>query len=173
MWPEARRLAILGLAVLTVAASNVSAQEFDRFIGTWVLNVSASQWATAKPPQSQIRTFDYTHDGLIVCTFRNVSADGRRRFVHWFSRLDGQHIPEFRRGRGRSTGTMAVKKIDDSTITIAGKSLDDGRELFTGRATVSEDGKTLTWRIKDYYDEGRENITVRSYEKEEVVVSRP
>ena len=169
MWPEARRLAILGLAMLTVAASNVSAQEFDRFIGTWVLNVSASQWGTARPPQSQIRTFDYTHDGMIVCTFRNVSADGERVFVHWFTRLDGQHIAEFLRGRGRSPSTMAVKKIDDSTITIEGKSLDDGRELFTGRATVSEDGKTLTWRIKDFYDEGRENITVRSYEKEEVV----
>ena len=170
MWPEARRLAILGLAVLTVAASNVSAQEFDRFIGTWVLNVSTSQWGRARPPQSQIRTFDYTHDGMIVCTWRNVSADGERGFVHWFSRLDGQHNPEFSRGRGRnSTGSMAVKKIDDSTITIEGKRLNDGSLLFTGRATLSEDGQTLTWRIKDFYDEGRENITVRSYEKEEVV----
>ena len=169
MWPEARRLAILGLAVLTVAASNVSAQEFDRLIGTWVLNVSATQWGTSTPPQSQIRTFDYTHDGLIVCTFRNVSADGERVFIHWFTRLDGQHIAEFIRGSGISPSTMAVKKIDDSTITIEGKSLDDGRLLFTGRATVSEDGKTLTWTIKNFYDEGRENITVRRYEKEEVV----
>ena len=170
MWPEARRLAILGLAVLTVAASNVSAQEFDRLIGTWVLNVSASQWGTATPPQSQIRTFDYTHDGMIVCTFRNVSADGERAC---FRPLVHQtRWPAHRRihkGSGISPSTMAVKKIDDSTITIEGKSLDDGRLLFTGRATVSEDGKTLTWTIKDFYDEGRENITVRRYEKEEVV----
>ena len=121
MWPEARRLAILGLAVLTVAASNVSAQEFDRLIGTWVFNVSATQWGTATPPQSQIRTFDYTHDGLIVCTFRNVVAEGERVFIHWFTRLDGQNIAEFIRGNGISPRTMAVKKIDDATITMKGR----------------------------------------------------
>jgi hypothetical protein len=167
----ARVIAIIGLIALTVSAGNVSAQEFDQFIGTWILNVSKSEWGTAKPPQSQIRTFDYTHDGRIICTWRNVSASGTRGFVHWFSKLDGQHNPEFSRGRREATSTIAIKKIDNSSITIEGKRLSDGRVTFSGTASASKDGKTLTWRIKDIDDQGKENVSVRIYEKEEAKTS--
>jgi hypothetical protein len=162
----ARVCAVLALLVSGVPANDAAAQEFERFIGTWVLNASKSQWGTSKPPQSQIRTFDYSHDGWIVCTWRNVGASGNRGFVHWFSKLDGQHNPEFSRGRGRqSTSSIAVKKIDESTINVEGRTLPEGKYLFSGTATVSQDGKTLTWTMKDVY-QGKENLTVRIYEKE-------
>lgn len=157
-------LGILASAMLVIPVASPSAQEFDPLIGTWVLNVSKSQWGTAKPPQSQIRTFDYTHDGLIMCTWRNVSADGNRSFVHWFTKLDGQHRPEFQRGRARtSTSSITMKEIDDYTAEIEGKRLSDGWVTFTGTATVSKDGKTLTWKVSDRRDK---NDSVRIYEKE-------
>lgn len=158
-------LGIVVLAMVIVPVVRSSAQEFDPLIGTWVLNVSKSQWGTAKPPKSQIRTFDYTRDGLILCTWRNVSPDGNTSFVHWFTKLDGQHLPEFQRGRARnSTSSITMKKIDDYTAEVEGKRLSDGFVTFKGTATVSKDGKTLTWKVSDFRDN---NVSVRIYEKEE------
>jgi hypothetical protein len=153
------------IAATIAAAPPVAAQELDPFIGTWVLNVAKSDWGTAKPPKSQIRTFDYTRDGLILCTWRNISPDGNLSYVHWFTRLDGQHLPEFQRGRARnSTSSITMKKIDPYTAEIEGKRLSDGFVTFTGVAIVSKDGKTLTWKVSDNRDN---NKSVRIYEKEE------
>ena len=157
-------LAVLASAMIVMSVTRPSAQEFDPLIGTWVLNVSKSQWGTATPPKSQIRTFDYTHDGLIICTWRNVSQNGNQGFVHWFTKLDGEHRPEFSRGRARdSYVSISVKKTGNSTLEIEGKRLKDNWVTFTGTATISEDGKTMTWRVDDRRDK---NTTVRIYEKE-------
>jgi hypothetical protein len=158
-----RLLVVLVAAMLAVPAV-VAAQEFDPLIGTWVLNVSKSQWGTATPPRSQIRTFDYTNDGLIICTWRNVSAKGEHGFVHWFTKLDGQHRPEYSRGRARdSFSSISVKKTGDYTFEVEGKRLKDNWVTFTGTGELSKDGKTLTWRVSDRRDK---NDSVRVYEKE-------
>lgn len=158
-------IAVVVSMILLVPAANSAAQEFDALIGTWVLNVSKSQWGTATPPKSQIRTFDYTHDGLIICTWRNVNAKGQPSFVHWFTKLDGEHRPEYSRGRARdSFSSISVKRTGPDTFEIEGKRLKDNWVTFTGTATISKDGKTLTWRVADRRDN---NDTVRIYEKEE------
>lgn len=157
-------IAVLASAVSMASALRPSAQEFDPLIGTWVLNVSKSQWGTAKPPQSQIRTFDYTRDGLIICTWRNVSANGTQGFVHWFTKLDGQHLPEFSRGSAReSDRTISVKKTGDYTFDIEGRLIKDKQVTFTGTVTISKDGKTMNWKVDDRRDN---NTSVRVYEKE-------
>ena len=133
MRPSFVTIAVLALTVSVASTLRPAAQEFDPLIGTWVLNVSKSQWGTAKPPQSQIRTFDYTREGLIICTWRNISANGTAGFVHWFTKLDGEHLPEFSRGSARhSDRTISVKKTGDYTFDIEGRLIEGKKITFTG-----------------------------------------
>ena len=39
----------------------------EALIGTWVLNVARSTYTSGSPPESQVRNFDYTRDGMILC----------------------------------------------------------------------------------------------------------
>ena len=156
-------IAMLVSSVLVRSGPAALAQESNPLIGTWVLNVAKSQWGTAKPPKSQIRTFDYTRDGLIICTWRNVSESGSRGFVHWFTKLDGEHLPEFSRGSQHSDRTISVKKTGDYTYDIEGRLIEGKKVTFTGKVEITKDGKTMNWKVDDRRDN---NTTLRVYEKE-------
>jgi hypothetical protein len=154
-------------SLLLAPADRVSAQpqKFDALIGTWVLNIPQSQ--VSPVPKSQVRTFDYTHDGMVLCTLRSENANGSRSFFHWFTNLDGVQHPEFNRAAGAaSTTTIALKKVDDRTVEIQGVTMSNGKVHLTGTASVSADGRTLTWKTKNIDPQGKELVQVRIYEKE-------
>lgn len=159
---SSKLIALSVCAMLLGPAVTSSAQEFDAIIGTWVLNVAKSEWGKATPPKSQVRACDYTHDGLILCTWRSVGVKGNIGNVHWYTKFDGQPRPEFSRG-SQSTVSINLKKTGERTFDVEGKRLKDGFLNFKGTGTISADGKTLTWRVDDYRDN---NTTVRIYEKE-------
>lgn len=163
------RLRTLGfLVVLAVSfpVASVSAQEADALMGTWVTNVAKSE-LTGTPFKSQVRTFDYSHDGLIVCTLSTVTANGNTTFFHWFTKLDGQQMPEFSRsGKRVNTNSITLKKVDDRTYEIIGKTLATGKQHLSGMASISADGKTITWRTTNLDSQNRENKQIRILEKQ-------
>ncbi len=153
----------LGMADIRVAAEG---QKFDALIGTWVLNMAKS---TVSPvPKVQIRSFDYTHDGMIMCTLRGESAQGNKSFTHWFTNLDGVQHPEFPRGAKNGPVTsIALRKTGERTAEIKGVTLANGKVHLTGSLSISEDGKTMTWTTKNVnLNTGAENNQIRIYEKE-------
>jgi hypothetical protein len=164
------RTLILLVATLSLAAprTQVSAagQKFDALIGTWVLNVAKSKMSP--PPKTQVRTFDYTLDGMVMCTLSGESTNGNKSFFHWFTNLDGVQHPEFNRAAGAtSTTTIALKKIDEHSVEIKGVTMANGKTHLTGMATISADGKTMTWTTKNInLATGAENDQVRIYEKQ-------
>jgi len=118
----------------------------DPFVGTWQLNVAKSHFDPGPPPKSQMRTIDYTRDGMILSTSHTVNADGSRRFGHWVAKLDGSENLEFSRSAGRNpTSVVSFKRVDPYTIEIT--AYRGGRIAAAGSMTVSKDGKTLTRRI--------------------------
>jgi len=161
-----RTLALVVVLVLASPIGRISAQEADPLIGTWATNVAKSE-LTGTPFKSQIRTFDYTHDGLMLCTLSTVNANGSSTFFHWFTKLDGQQMPEFARSNKRDhVNSITLKKVDDRTYEIIGKTLATGKQHLSGMATISADGKTMTWRTTNLDAQDRENKQVRVLEKQ-------
>ena len=111
----------------------------EALIGTWVLNVARSTYTSASPPQSQVRNFDYTRDGMILAHAVTVSANGNRSELHWAVTLDGVEHPEYTRGQGsRVTALIGFKKKDERTFGITVRKLGD--LTLTGEWKLSEDG---------------------------------
>src|SRR5689334_12423426 len=80
----ARRALVCGALLVVFGASlAVRAQAPDPMIGTWILNLAKSHYDPGTAPKSETRSFDFSQDGKILCTFHRVSAQGTRSFGHW------------------------------------------------------------------------------------------
>jgi hypothetical protein len=150
--------------VLLFSVITVSAQQREPLVGTWILNVEKSQYPPGQAPKSETRRFDYSGDGMFLCTFDRVSARGASSFGHWLIKFDGQYYMEYSRAEGPTGSTIALKKINDHTIDVSAKR--DGKVYFTGTMDLSADGKLLTWKIKTTTAEGSETSQVRVYDRQ-------
>ncbi len=70
---------ILLIAFLAAAVGGLefSAQAPNPLIGTWILNVEKSRYDPGRSPKSEIRTFDYSNQGMILSTIQRVTAQGK------------------------------------------------------------------------------------------------
>ena len=165
------RLTILALVVLLVVpVVRLSAQAArDPLIGTWHLNVPKSTYP-GPAPRSQVRTFDYTIDGLILVAYETVNAQGTKSFAHWYLSVDGKEHPEFSRATGATpTFWLAGKVIDANTKEVRDRRVDaEGRPPLVIMYTiaVSPDGQTLTMTAKSTNAEGKPTVTVAVYDKQ-------
>lgn len=168
--PTHRSGLILALAALMLASpfGLASAQTplTDPIIGTWVTNVAKSE-LSGTPFKSQVRTFDLSEGGLLLCTLSTVTASGGSTFYHWFTRLDGNQMPEFSRAQQRKhTNSITLKKVDERNYEIIGKTLATGKQHLSGTATISADGRTMMWRTINLDLQNRENKQLRFLEKQ-------
>src|SRR5262249_30424428 len=162
--PGSRKIP-LAIAVALAASVQLRAQMSEPLIGTWILNLAKSQYEPGTAPKSEIRNFDYSRDGMILCTFQRISAQGTKSFGHWLVRLDGEFYPELQRAEGtKSTSSISLKKTDDRTLQVNARR--NGVVYFWSTMQVSADGRQLTWKIKTTAGEGREISQVRVYDKE-------
>ena len=139
----------------------------EALIGTWVLNVARSTYTTGSPPQSRVRNFDYTRDGMILCHSVIVSANGNTSVVHWATTLDGVEHPEYTRRQGSTVAALiGFKKKDERTFGITVRR--HGDLTLTGEYKLSEDGNTLTQTLNNTTPDGQ--VTGRArvavYEKQ-------
>jgi hypothetical protein len=160
-----RTIVAAALLVMMGAPFAIRAQAPEPLIGTWILNLSKSKYDAGTAPQSEIRNFDYSRDGMVLCTFQRVSAQGTKSFGHWMFKFDGAFYPELQRAEGtKSTSAISLKKKDDRTIEVNAKR--NGAVYFWSTMAISPDGKQLTWQIKTTAGEGREIQQTRVYDKE-------
>jgi hypothetical protein len=110
-------------------------------IGTWILNVSKSKFPGAAP-RSEVRTFDYTIDGMLLHTYAAVTKDGNNTFGHWFGKLDGEGGDYLRPSGSTPFMMIGLKKVDDYNMEIVLKQ--KGVIGSKGVFTLSKDGQTLT-----------------------------
>ena len=139
----------------------------EALIGTWELNVARSTYTSGRPPQSQVRNFDYTRDGMILCHSVIVNADGNTSEFHYATTLDGSEGPEYSRNQGAiPVALIGYKKKDERTIELTVRN--HGALLQAGDFKLSEDGNTLTQTLNNTTPDGQVtgNAYVAVYEKQ-------
>lgn len=136
----------------------------DALIGTWLLDLAKSKYA-GQAPRGQIRTFDYTRDGLTLCTYRSENAAGVSSFNHWYTSFDGTYYSDFTRSAGATPFELiAIWKLDEHRMDINIRHLDNTREF--GTLTISEDGQTLTQSLTTVSASGLEVTNVAVFNKQ-------
>jgi hypothetical protein len=136
----------------------------DPLIGTWAINLSKSK-LNGPAPKSHYRTFDYSHDGMIICTNGTVDAQGKSAFGVWEARLDGSEGKEFHRDVGATPSALVyMKRTDPYTIQITAKR--NGKVFTWGTFTLSKDGQSLVQSLESYDKNGNKVLFVRAYDKQ-------
>jgi hypothetical protein len=139
----------------------------EALIGSWVQNMEKSHYDPGPPLKSQTRTFDYTHDGMILCNYTQITAQGNRSVGHWAVTLDGKEWPEYTRGYGATVfALVGIKKTDEYNLEITVRRF--GRLIQNGMWTLSKDGKTLTQVLRSLDPQGKVTSTNTAvFEKQE------
>ena len=133
-------------------------------LGTWILNVSKSTLASA-PPKSHYRSFDLSHDEMVLCTYGTVNQEGEGSFGFWEARLDNSDAKEFSRRRGATpSAILNAKRVDSHTMYVTAKR--DGKLFATVTFFASKDGKNMTQDITTINEQGEKVRNIRVYDKQ-------
>ena len=147
------RLAVLFLAVTTALFAA------DPFVGTWKVNPAKSKFKTGAGPKEQTVTIADS-DGNLDITVKGTAADGKPVSTHITIPASG--------GKG--------KVIESPYEAVSGKRLsvnerettynDGGKVVYTTRAKLSKDGKTLTVHSKGKNPAGKIVDGIVTYDKQ-------
>ena len=115
----------------------------EGLIGTWVMNVEKSRYNPGPGVKSQLRQFDYTHDGMLLCHWIQENQQGVKNSGHWIVTLDGREYPEYFRRLGSIVAlVVTLKKVDEYRMDFT--VIRHGRLTNDGYWQISPDGNTLT-----------------------------
>jgi hypothetical protein len=142
-------LALVTLAVMSLAASGVSQAQDNPFVGAWKLNLAKSKYSGEQPPKSETRIVVAQGDGLKV-TYEGIAADGSPISRSFTTNLDGKDSP-ISGNRPFGADTIAVKRVGNTHTSIAKKA---GKTLYTTTSVVSYDGKIITQTTKGVNGDG-------------------
>jgi hypothetical protein len=133
------------------------AQSTSPLIGTWKLNVAKSK----APFKSGTSVIEAAGNG-IKFTVDLEGTDGTKSHWGFTANYDGKDVPVT--GESMYGDTVAVTRVDERTIRIAGKY--KGKPTTTHTITVSADGKTRTSTAKGIDKNGKAIDAVSFYEKQ-------
>lgn len=155
MLKTVRRLALAILAAaLALSAANPT-------LGTWKLNKAKSKYSPGPAPKSSTLVYSQYGD-WIVQKSEGVNAEGKPTTLSNRYKVDGKEYPFT--GPAGSSGTIAVKKIDDylSEWVIKG----EDKSLVNGRTVISKDGKTRTQTMTGVNAKGETVKNVVVYDRQ-------
>jgi hypothetical protein len=146
---------ILWLFVVIVVAAIPSAHAVSKQLGTWKIDVSASNFGTHTPPQSMTLTiFEDTPERSGYRVHR-VNRDGLSFSYEWRGTKDGTPSRTVITSDKSAPGAMeAVKEVGGVEIEHGIES--DGT-LVNGRLSVAPDGQTMTLDVTWTTFEGTED----------------
>ena len=119
-------LAVFGLVSLAWAA--------DPAIGTWKMNPAKSKFSYPTPKSYTI-TFSAQDNG-VKAVEDEVDAEGKATHRSWTAKYDGKDYPV----TAPDVDAISVKKPAANTVEYVCKK--NGKEVWSGRAVISKDGKT-------------------------------
>lgn len=143
------------LALALSCALGAQSADSNSAVGTWKLNVSKSKFnpAVAAPKSA---TVTIGEDRKI--SVREVGEDGTER-NYSFTPIEGTAVPV----EGMEGTTITEKRVDDRTVEHIWKMSDS---TMTGRATISQDGKTMTYDLTGAAPDGTAVHNVEIYERQ-------
>ena len=146
--------------VLACAAFPAHAQ-VPEIVGTWAFNAEASR--TAGPgPQSDIRSYRLTDDGVLIGLAVIVDAQGEPRFLQFAAKPDGGDYPEFSEASAAQyliDGTLPPRTYSETPIgprRVRWVDKHDGAIVAQGEKWVSEDGQTLSFTVEAMDENGED-----------------
>ena len=138
-----------GIGMLLRAALQAEPKYAESWVGTWLLNLTKSQYAEGAPRPQETRTkVEPWGDGLKYTT-DTVSASGKRTHTEWKAKFDGR---DYRVAVGPTVDSYALRRIDDHTYEVIAKK--NGQPTTVSRSVISPDGKTRTVTQRGRHAEG-------------------
>lgn len=145
--------AISGLAIAAEPAA-------DPVVGTWKLNVSKSTFTTGPALKAQTRTYSQSPKGITL-VMKTTGADGMEVTSQTTYQFDGKDYPVT---GSPDYDTISAKQVDANTAEFTLKK--GAKPMGTTRRTVSQDGKTLTTKMKVTSAKGEQSDSVLVFDKQ-------
>jgi hypothetical protein len=151
------RIAAVAVALSFVAAAACFAA--NPHIGTWKLNEAKSKLV---PGMGKNTMVTYTEQGdKIKVTVEGVDKDGKPTHSVWVGKFDGKAYPV---EGNLPYNSVAYKVVNDRTNDIT--TTKDGKTVWSGKITVSADGKSRTVTINGTGADGKKFKGKAVYDKE-------
>lgn len=154
MWKTLCRVA----PMLLWASAIVGAQP-GNLSGDWHLNVERSKWGQVRKPVSIVLRIEHREPELKY-TGEVLYADDDSREFTFNGAVDGK---EYSVTRSFGPGKVTIRRLDSATVESVMKS-DDGHLVETARTILSQDGKTMTRRVRRQSPDGAK-VWTEIYEK--------
>jgi hypothetical protein len=156
---------LLITAVLAMAAAGggvpiATAATPDPVVGTWKLDVSKSTFTAGPAIKSQTRKYSQAGK-TITLVMKTVGADGKKSTTHTTYHFNGKDYPVT---GNADYDSLSGKQVDANTAEFTLKK--GGKEVGTSSRTVSQDGKTLTSKIKMTTVAGEKTESVLVFDKQ-------
>ena len=129
---------LIGIALI-LALTTVALTAEDPFFGTWKVNLTKSKYAPGYAPKSEIIKIVPLENGMFKETIDGVDAGGKPYHKECTAKYDGRtySIPN-----DPDADSVMFRKIKPDTIEYVVKK--SGKEVESGRAVLSNGGKTMT-----------------------------
>ena len=128
-------------------------------VGTWKTNEAKSKMAPGMGKTSTV-TYAEKKDQIEV-TVDGTDKDGKSTHGVWKGKADGK---SYKVKGNLAWDMMAYKMVDDHTYDIT--AMKGGKVTWTGRSTVSKDGKTRTLNMSGTGADGKKFKAKNVYDKE-------
>ena len=150
------KIAVVAVALLIVAAAACFAA--NPHMGTWKLNEAKSKLV---PGMGKNSTVVYSEQkDKVKITVDGVDKDGKPTHSVWVGKFDGKAYPV----KGNLPyNSVAYKVVNDRTNDIT--AMKDGKIGWSGRITVSADGKSRTVTINGTDANGKKFKGTAVYDK--------
>jgi hypothetical protein len=150
------RIATLTLVLSLMAAALCFAA--NPYIGTWRFNEAKSKMHAGVTKNN---TITYSEQGdRIKMTADGIHSEGTRSLSVWIGKFDGKAYPVT--GNPHHDAER-YSVINDHTAAIEG--LQDGKVVWWGTITISEDGKTRTAILHSHDAQGKERTAKKVYDR--------
>lgn len=136
-------------AVLVLAQACVAAAQVPHILGSWELNLEASD-PRERAPQVSLRTYRQTENGFLLGLWVVIDAEGEPFFLQFAAKTDGADYPEYfpdalaaLTTAGTPSGySYSEMQLDEYTVEWVDKY--EGTTIAWGTRGVSRDGRTMT-----------------------------
>ena len=140
------------------APAKKGASMANAHVGTWKVNEAKSKQTSG---MGKTRTVTYAEKkDKIQVTVDGMGADGKATHGVWMGPADGK---SYKVKGNLSWDSMAYRMVDDHTYDIT--AMKSGKMAWSGRSTVSKDGKMRTLNMSGTDDKGKKFKAKIVYDK--------
>jgi hypothetical protein len=157
-----KRLLTFALATLVIT-STAAAFGADNSLGTWKLNAEKSKYTPGPLPVKSITSVREAADNGVKVTNTGERADGTKIDASYTAKFDGSAASVS--GQGAPYDTITLKQVNANKFTYSAKNSTTKYNAH-GTIEISNDGKTMTFKVKGTDRDGKPMTSELVYDKQ-------